>query len=64
MRTRCEAELDLRSPFALDDVVRLALPHRHRLVKEVGNAQQQVVQLPLDRLGLGQLCLRPVGHLA
>ena len=33
-------------------------------MKEVGDAQQQVVKLPLDRLGLGQICLGPVGHLA
>ena len=64
MRARLETELHFRSPFAEDDVVGFALAHRHRLVKEVGDAQQQVVKLPLDSFGLGQICLGPVGHLA
>jgi len=45
MRACRETQIGFRSPVTEHDVVLLTLPHRHRFVKEVGDSQQQVVQL-------------------
>src|SRR5260221_13466014 len=64
MRPRRELERGLLAPRAVHHVVRLARALRHRLVKQVGHAEEQVVEVALHRLGLPQLVLRPVRHLA
>ena len=53
----------MTTPFPPDDVVRLALPHRHRLVEQVRDQQQQAIELTAQLVSLRCQSFDLVGHL-
>ena len=64
MRTRGKAEVRLAPPLPDDHVFGLGLPDRHRVMKDVWHAQQQIVKLAFHRLRDSKLALAGIGHLA
>src|SRR5207237_7950872 len=64
MRTRGKAEVRLAPPLPDDHVFGLGLSDRHRVMKDVWHAQQQIVKLAFHRLRDSKLALAGIGHLA